>query len=208
MTAFHCGHSSQEVTPLGGALSVKSMRGMEALAENLRRLRRSAGLTQAALAAKAGLPRATLAAMEHVRANPGIQAVVAVARALAVGLDELACPAPGSQVVKVAPRQTEDFRADAGRFSARMVSPISSKGVQIHHLRLQPGCNSVGRPHPRGAQEFFLSLQGQAIIQVGDEVFPVSAGELLLFPGHLRHVYANPGHEPVQAVSVVVMHLD
>jgi len=41
--------------------------------ENLKRLRKNAKLTQAQVAQLAGLPRATLANMEHTSSNPGIQ---------------------------------------------------------------------------------------------------------------------------------------
>jgi quercetin dioxygenase-like cupin family protein len=79
--------------------------------------------------------------------------------------------------------------------------------VQIQTVTLAPGCRSVGRPHPEGAQEFFACLAGTATIQVAEDTVEVEAGCLLQFPGHLRHVYANRGALPVQAVSTVVLHL-
>lgn len=180
---------------------------MDALAENIRRLRAAAGLTQAELAAKAGLPRATLASMEQPGTNPGIQAVQAVARALGVGLDDLADPRPEERHYLVGPREQQDYRADNGRFSARLVSPIASKGVAMHRVVMQPGCHSVGRPHPPGAQEFFLTMSGAALIEIEGEPVEVPAAHLLQFPGHHRHVYRNPGETPCEAVSVVVMQL-
>lgn len=180
---------------------------MDALAENLRRLRSAASLTQAELAARSGVPRATVASMEQPGANPGIQAVQAVAKALGVGLDELLDPRPEERHYLVGPAEMQDYRADGGRFAARLASPIASKGVHIHHVRMQPGCHSVGRPHPPGAQEFFYTLAGCALIEIEGDPVEVPAGHLLQFPGHHRHVYRNPGHEPVEAVSAVVMHL-
>ena len=64
------------------------------LAGNLRHLRKAAGLTQQKLADLAGLPRATLASMEHGGANPGLDGVLAVAAALGVSLDELVLAPP------------------------------------------------------------------------------------------------------------------
>lgn len=180
---------------------------MDAFAENLRRLRTAADLTQAELASKAALPRATLASMEKPGANPGIQAVMAVAKALGVGIDELIDPRPEERHYLVGPREQQDYRADGGRFSAKLVSPIASKGVAIHRVAMEPGCHSVGRPHPPGAQEFFLTLAGEALIEIEGEPVEVPANHLLQFPGHRRHVYRNPGKEAVAAVSVVVMHL-
>ena len=48
------------------------------LAHNVRRLRKQARLTQAQLAEAAGLPRATVAALEQPDANPGLQVLLAV----------------------------------------------------------------------------------------------------------------------------------
>lgn len=177
------------------------------LSENLRRLRASAGLTQAELAAKAGIPRATLASMEQSGSNPGIQSVQAVARALGLGLDELIDARPAERHYLVGPKEQQDYRADAGRFSARLVSPIASKGVAIHRVVMQPGCHSVGRPHPPGAQEFFLCLAGVAVIEIEGDAVEVPSGHLLQFPGHHRHIYRNRGEAVCEAVSSVVLQL-
>ena len=180
---------------------------MHALAENLRRLRKRAGMTQAQLAEAAGLPRATVANLEQPGMNPGIQTVVAVARALEVPLDELVAQGPEERYYKVIPRDMQEYRAEAGRFLARLVSPIASKGVAIHLVTIQPGCRSVGRPHPQGAQEFFLTIEGAAVIHIDDDRVEIEAGSLLQFPGHRRHIYENTGKVPCVAVSTVVLRM-
>src|ERR1700733_6121002 len=113
---------------------------MTALAANLRRLRKQAKLTQAQLAELSGLPRATLANLEQDGANPGVQSVVAVAKSLQVSLDELLVLPPEHRHYHVRPRDMQEYRAEAGRFVARLVSPITSQGVQIHHVVMQPTC--------------------------------------------------------------------
>jgi transcriptional regulator with XRE-family HTH domain len=191
-----------------GILESFRQRGaMDVLAANLRRLRKQAHLTQAELAARAELPRATLASLEQPGANPSMATVVAVARALAVSLDELLAPRADRRVVVVPPREQQEFRADHGRFTARLSSPITSKGVQIQQVALQPGCDSLGRPHPLGAQEFFLVLHGTARVRIDDDEVELGPGALVQFPGHRRHTYGNPGRETAQAVSIVVMNL-
>ncbi len=180
---------------------------MDSLAANLRRLRKQAKLTQADLARQAGLPRATLANMEQPGTNPSVQTVVSVAKSLGVSLDELLSPAPEQRHYKVIPRDMQEYRAEAGRFVARLVSPIASKGVQMHMITMQPSCRSVGRPHPMGAQEFFYTLAGVATIRIEDEPVEVAAGCLVQFPGHRRHVYENHGNAVVSALSAVVFRL-
>jgi quercetin dioxygenase-like cupin family protein/DNA-binding XRE family transcriptional regulator len=180
---------------------------VDALADNLRRLRRKAELTQAALADLAGIPRATCAAMEQPGANPGVIAVAAVAKALEVSIDDLLTTAPEDRVIRVGPEQQQEYRAERGAFTARLVSPITSRGVQQSVIRMLPGCISVGRPHPSGAQEFLYVVSGTALVTVGSERVEVPSGWLVQFPGHLRHVYANPGRTAVEALSTVVLHL-
>ena len=181
---------------------------MDTPSDNLKRLRKNAKLTQAQLAAMAGIPRATLANMERADANPGIQSVIAVAKALKISLDELLTPTPELRFYKVGADEIQEFRADGGRYIARMVSPIASKGVQIHSVTLLPGCKSVGRPHPLGSQEFFLVVGGNAQIRIEEDLVEVETGSLVQFPGHRRHVYENrdPFHAAT-AISVVVFHL-
>jgi transcriptional regulator with XRE-family HTH domain len=180
---------------------------MSELAENLRRLRKQAKLTQAQLAKHAHLPRQTLAHMEQPESNPSVQSVVAVARALGVSVDELLTAIPEQRHYKVQPKDMQEYRAESGRFVARLVSPIVSKGVQMHFVTMQPGCRSAGRPHPLGAQEFFYTLHGTATVVIEDEAVEVPAGCLVQFPGHRRHLYANAGEEAAQALSVVVFRL-
>ncbi|MBA3936445.1 MAG: helix-turn-helix transcriptional regulator [Planctomycetes bacterium] len=181
---------------------------MDALAPNLRRLRKQGKFTQAQLADLAGLPRATLATMEQEGANPGIHAVLAVAKALGVSLDELLVLPPEHRHYHVAPAEMQEYRAEAGRYVARLVSPITSKGVQIHHVTMQPGCVSVGRPHPIGAQEFYYGLTGTSLLIIEDESVEVRTGHLVQFPGHRRHVYRNPDQRTVAtAISTVVFRM-
>ena len=64
---------------------------VETLAERVARLREAAGLTQAALAAKSGLTLSNLRQIEQgATANPRIDTMRQLAKALGVTLDELA----------------------------------------------------------------------------------------------------------------------
>ena len=59
------------------------------LSHNLRRLREERGLTQAALAQAAGVPRPTLAKLESGSPNPTLHVLARVAEALRVAIEEL-----------------------------------------------------------------------------------------------------------------------
>lgn len=176
------------------------------LADNLRHFRRAEGYTQRELADVAGVPRATLASMEHGGANPGLQGVLAVARALNVSLDELVTAPPEQRHFLVHAQDRKTATADGGRYRATPLSPVSARGIQIQQVELAPGCDTLGNPHPTGSQEFFLVLSGAATLTVAGDAVRVEKNALLQFPGHLPHRYANnSGSEPVRAVSVIVL---
>lgn len=65
------------------------MAAQESLAQCIRRLREGAGLTQEALAARAGVPLWSLRNWELGRRSPGLAAAFALAHALGAPLDEL-----------------------------------------------------------------------------------------------------------------------
>jgi len=162
------------------------------LAMNLRRLRKQSGLSQQELADAAKLSGETLADMEREGVDPGLESVVAVAVALNVGLDELVSPPPEHRYLKVAPEHVKEIQADEGRFAVRLLSPISSRGVQILQLRLAPGCRVQGRTYPLGSQVFLFSYEGASVLELDGEVVTVECGALVQFPGHLSHRYCNP----------------
>jgi transcriptional regulator with XRE-family HTH domain len=56
----------------------------------IQKLRRKVGLSQSELAKKAGVPTSTLQAWEQSRRSPRLDALLKLARALDVSLDELA----------------------------------------------------------------------------------------------------------------------
>ncbi|MFQ5433188.1 MAG: XRE family transcriptional regulator [Nitrospinota bacterium] len=174
------------------------------LATNIRKLRASMKMTQARLAKKAGLPRATVALLESKRSNPSINSVVAIARAMGVGVDDLMneVRASSTTIVKRADKRPTEMAE--GRFMSTVVSPINSKHILMQEISMMPGCSCKGKPHPIGSQEYFLCNEGDATVVVDGDANEVKAGDLIFFQGNLPHFYHNRTNRPVHAFSVVV----
>ena len=171
----------------------------------IKRLRAQHKLTQTELANLADIPRATLANMESASSNPTISAVVKVARALGVTVEDLVARRQSISVTEVERKDMPVFREDDGKFVSTKTSPISSPYIQINDVTMLPGCYAKGHPHPEGSHEFFLCLEGVALVEVSGEKFEVEAGNLIYFHGHQPHCYGNMGVKPVHAVAVVFM---
>ena len=174
------------------------------LAANIRKLRTSMKMTQARLAKKAGLPRATVALLESKRGNPSINSVVAIARAMGVGVDDLMNEERASSTTIVRRSDMRQTEMAEGRFMATVVSPINSKHILMQEISMMPGCACKGKPHPIGSQEYFLCNEGEATVVVDGTPNEVKAGDLIFFQGNLPHYYHNSTNRPVHAFSVVV----
>ena len=171
--------------------------------KSIRELRLRYSLTQVELAEKAGIPRASLANMESQKGNPSITSVVKVADALGVTLEDLLENKEHRLVTTVSREDMRVNHQDAGKFLLTVLSPLDAPYITINEIKMLPGCNTKGKPHPKGSLEFFYCLEGTAQLEIQGEIVVVKKGDLIYFPGNLPHTYANPGKHPIHAVSVV-----
>lgn len=162
---------------------------MRVVADNVRALRDDAGLTLPELATRTGLGRSTLAQLESGRANPGIETLWAIARALGVPFGRLVEPAaPSVRVVRAGGGVR--VHAEAGAFLVRLLSTSPRRGsFEIYVIEAEPGSSRGAEPHTRGLIEHLLVTAGR--LRAGPLLAPqeVGAGDLLSFAGDVDHVY-------------------
>ncbi|RTH05507.1 methyltransferase [Thermus scotoductus] len=145
--------------------------------ENLRRLRQAKGLTLSGLAAKAGVAKSLLHALEAGHANPTLATLWALAQALEVSFGELVQARPvGDEGVMV--QLIEQTRGQSG------------ERLEVYRMDLSPGSVRLAEAHERGLRERVIGLRGKAAVGPlpGREVGP---GEEVEFAGDEPHVYAS-----------------
>lgn len=159
------------------------------IASTVRDLRQRAGRSLADLASAAGIGKSTLHAIEAGDANPGIETLWALARALGVPFGALIePPAPRVRVVRAGEGPWVDSEASAIR--ARLVTTIESGGrVEVYDLTLEPGGDRIADAHTVNTLEHVLVTTGR--LRTGPKEAPVElgAGDLATFPGDVPHVY-------------------
>ncbi len=178
---------------------------MNPVCEAIKALRFKHSLTQAELAKKADVPRATVANMESKAANPSITTLVKVAAALGVSIDDLIQLKANSPITEVLRQDMQIVRQDSDKYISTLLSPINAPYIRINDVAILPSCNTRGRPHPKGSHEFFFCQRGEATLKISNRSYVVKAGDLIYFPGNLPHDYANFGKKIVQAISVIAM---
>jgi transcriptional regulator with XRE-family HTH domain len=159
------------------------------VASSVRDLRARAGRSLADVAAAAGIGKSTLHAIETGDANPGIETLWALARALGVPFGALLDPpTPAVRVLRA---------ADAPRIAAEtsamqallMTTTAHGARVELYSLELEPSPDRDAEPHSAGTIEHVLVTAGRLKVgPVGHEQ-ELEAGDLVSFPGDVAHRY-------------------
>ena len=152
-------------------------------------LRARSGRSLADVASAAGIGKSTLHAIESGDANPGIETLWALARALDVPFGALLePPAPSVRVVRAGEGPRVDSE-DAGMMARLLATTSHGARVEVYALSLTPsgGRNAAG--HTGGTTEHVLVTRGR--LRVGPQEQPVDleVGDLASFPGDVAHLY-------------------
>lgn len=171
------------------------------LAENVRRLRESHGMSQQKIAEVSGLPRPTWASLETGTANPTLTVLSKAAAALNVSIEELVGP-PRNEFVQILANDVRERRRQDARL--RPLVPEALPGLEISRMQLTPGGHMVGVPHTAGTREYLTCEHGKVELIAAGEHFALGEGDMLVFRGDQRHSYRNPDkRRECVAISVV-----
>lgn len=102
------------------------------------------------------------------------------------------------------PRPFSDIPAqvvhDEGAVGATIRWVISTEqGSDTYALRVievEPGGNTPHHDHWFEHQNYVI--EGQGSVTIGDETFPIKAGDVIFVPGDVRHQYRNTGDGPLK----------
>lgn len=171
------------------------------LAENIRRLRESRGLSQQQLADLSGIPRPTWASLETGVANPTLTVLSKAASAFNISIEELVGP-PRSEFKFIAAAKVR-----ARKRQGAVIRPLVAEaipGLEITRTELHPGGSMVGIPHKTGTREYLTCESGRVELVAGGEHHVLHEGDMLVFRGDQRHSYINPDQSK-KSVSVSVV---
>lgn len=170
------------------------------LAANIRRLREARGLSQQQIATLAEIPRPTWANLESGDANPTIQVLTKVARALNVRVEELIAPA--RLTARLQPAETLPS-VRRGKVAIRNLLTTPIPGLELERMVFAPQGHLTARPHAPSTHEYLTCEVGELDVEVDGESYSLAAGDVLIFRADLPHIYRNPGAERAVAYAVV-----
>ena len=164
----------------------------------VRAARQRQGLTLEALAAAAGISRATLSNLERGEHSPSLTAATNVARALRVSLAELLGDEDRRPVVTIPKAERLVFRDPATGIERQLLSPaFAGRGIEFIRATLPPSTSTDDlRPYHPAIDKYVLVEAGTLRIVIGAETHLLQEGDAFYFRASVSHRFENPSHEP------------
>jgi transcriptional regulator with XRE-family HTH domain len=161
----------------------------------LRALRRTAGITLAALCETTGISVSTLSRLESGQRKATLELLLPLARAYRVPLDELVGAPP-----------TGDPRVYARPISAfgQTILPLSRNpgGPQAFKHLIPGGSRQEPDPKTHEGYEWLYVLSGRLRLILGEHDLVLPPGEAAEFDTRVPHWFGSAGGEPVEFLSI------
>lgn len=164
------------------------------LGRHVRLERARRGLSLSALAARAGVSRSMLSAVERGVKAPTVLVLDRIATGLDTSLARLLGDTREGRVV-VLRHAEQDVARDPSGWERRILSPVLP-GIEFELMRTTiPGGVDAGvfSPHAPGSREYLAVERGRLQLTLDGTAYTLDAGDSIYYAGDCRHAYANPG---------------
>jgi transcriptional regulator with XRE-family HTH domain len=176
-----------------------------AVAHTVRTLRLSHGWSLDRLAARAGVSKGVLVALEQGRGNPNLGTLIRISEALGVALTRLVQLEEEPPIRMFPPdRHVVLWRGQRGGNGTLLAGGEQRPSVELWTWELQPGEPHDSEPHTTGTREVVYVQEGTLTLTVDGRCHYVTAGSAAAFLGDRRHSYVNEGAVPCRYVLAVM----
>jgi transcriptional regulator with XRE-family HTH domain len=175
-----------------------------AVARNVRAIRARSGWSLETLAARSGVSRGMLIAIEQARSNPSIATLGRIADAFGIALTRLLETSDPPTIRVVRPEAALPlWHGQPGSEALLMIGSDPPQHLELWDWRMVSGDYYEGVAHPSGTRELVWVLEGELTIEVGGERAVVPTGGAAVYLGDRPHRYANEGRTPLRFAMAV-----
>lgn len=177
----------------------------EAVARTVRSLRGAHGWSLDQLAARSGVSKGVLVALEQARGNPNLSTLTRVSDALGVTLTRLV-QVEEEPAVRLFPaeRQLVLWRGESGGSGTLLAGSEPLPSIELWRWELAPGERRESVPHNSGTREIAYTEAGSLSLIVEGRCTEVRAGDAALFAADRPHGYANETDAEVRFILAVL----
>lgn len=176
------------------------------LARTVAALRAERGWSLDALAARSGVSKGVLVAVEQGRSNPNLATLARMGDAFGVPVTRLLEGAEES-VIRISSEADARvlWTGSAGGTGTIIAATPPPWAAELWRWQLEPGERFGGESHAPGLRELTVVESGELTLTVAGRIYRLGAGAGARFPGDLPHGYANESSERVVLTMVCVI---
>jgi transcriptional regulator with XRE-family HTH domain len=177
-----------------------------AVARTMQALRADRGWSLDQLAARSGVSKGVLVALEQGRSNPNLATLARISDAFGVPVTQLV-DVGGEPAVRVSSPDASRvlWRGPSGGTGVIIGATDPPWAVELWRWEVMPGEAFGGDAHAPATREMASVEAGSLTLTVAGEQHTVNAGQCARFPASRPHHYSNEGDEPVRFTMVVVI---
>lgn len=171
------------------------------LGRRIRELRLLKKMSGRALAQKCGVSSGFISQVESDDTTPSVANLVKIAQALEVQVGDLfAAPRPVGNVLRREERQPYEYPAIGVVEERLCVHPQ----LEVVIVTLAAGGSTGPDLYTHGTEvEFVHVLEGDVVIVLGEEDYPLSSGDSVRFPGEVPHGCRNDSERVAKVIWAI-----
>ena len=173
-----------------------------ALGERLRAIRQLRRKTLKEVASAAGISESFLSQLERGRTNATIATLQRLSTALGIEVSDLFTT--NAARPRVLRRDAREFIAWGRLGRKALLTPKPFHSLEVVVARFDPGGSTGDEPYTHGdSEELLIVIEGEVHVQLGADVYTVSAGDSVHYESSTPHRVANHGVEPAEVLFVI-----
>jgi XRE family transcriptional regulator, regulator of sulfur utilization len=170
---------------------------LSALGDRIRRERLERRLSLEQIAARAGVSRSMLSAVERGAKVPTVLVLDRIATALDSSIARLLGQERSARVILLR-KEEQDLARDPCGWERRILSPVLP-GVEFEFMRttIGPGVDAGSfAPHAAGSREYVAIESGTLLLTVDGTPYRLRAGDSIYYAGDCVHSFLNAAKRP------------
>ena len=182
------------------------------LGPEVRKARLRAQLTQAEVAARAGLTPAHLSLIERGRANPSIGALNRICQAVSIRMGDLFFPEgvashrdethPSLPIAVVRHNRRPTFIPPGSTIRHELLSPDLQHRMEIFKTYVPAGVDLGDTPVSHAGEECIFVIAGALQLTHGQQSYVLESGDSAYFDASIPHHWANIGPSQVELIWI------
>lgn len=171
---------------------------------NLKRIRKSKGMSLDEVSEQTGVSKSMLAQIEKGTANPSIGVLGKITSGLRIEFQEFIAPPP-KDFCLVDPRKLLPTKEVEGCYRVWTCFPYEdNRQVEIYRIDIEAGKEYVSGGHGERTREYLTVLQGAVTVECNGIVQRVEQERVYRFETDQMHIYRNEGAEKVSFMCFFV----